>query len=583
MLRSTIALLCFLTAFSLNLSAQSNILLTNPTAANVLMGNFNPNDYLPTTVIDDHNSMVTGLVGNMSPDSLKSYLVGMSAFQNRNTGSDTVSNVIGMGAARRWAHRRFEDLSALNEDRLLVSYVQFDEAVCGVNQHRNILAVLPGTGPQSDEVILVEAHFDSRCEDPCDSLCAAHGMEDNGSGSALVMELARVMAPYTYNRTIAFMLTTGEEQGLWGATAMAQWCDDNNVNVHAVFNNDIVGGVICGETASPPGCPGLNDVDSINVRLYSFGTFNSFHKSLARFTKLQYTELVSPLMTVPTIINILTPEDRTGRGGDHIPFRQQGYTSIRMTSANEHGHGSPNSTYNDRQHSFEDVLGLDTNNDNILDTFFVDFNYLKRNAIINGTAMAMAAIGPIALTSITVTDVPNGLVVSLNDPNNYGVYRVGVRSATNDFDTVYTWTGVTSDTLWGLPAGQTYRISAATVDANGIESLFSHEVIDNFTVGLEDDLMAFPGITLLQNRPNPFDEATTISVRVEGTNAFSKAEIVVLDIQGREVKRFPITIEPGVNEVLYWHEAHKYQTGVYAYSLFLDDQLVDTKQMVFAW
>ncbi|MCB0624874.1 MAG: hypothetical protein KDC43_13405, partial [Saprospiraceae bacterium] len=69
-------------------------------------------------------------------------------------------------------------------------------------------------------------------------------------------------------------------------------------------------GIICGQTASPPGCPGLNDIDSINVRIYSDG-ITSKHKQLARYVKLEYQENIFPNIAVQTVINIMTPEDRT--------------------------------------------------------------------------------------------------------------------------------------------------------------------------------------------------------------------------------------------------------------------------------
>ncbi len=77
------------------------------------------------------------------------------------------------------------------------------------------------------------------------------------------------MSSYTFDRTLIFMITTGEEQGLYGANAFAEFCEQEGIQLRGVYNNDVIGGIICGETASPPGCPGLNDIDSINVRIYS--------------------------------------------------------------------------------------------------------------------------------------------------------------------------------------------------------------------------------------------------------------------------------------------------------------------------
>ncbi|GJM35747.1 MAG: hypothetical protein DHS20C18_47480 [Saprospiraceae bacterium] len=574
--------LCFLVILSSGFS-QSNFVVTNPEAEAVLRGTHDASNYEASTLINHPDDIVDLLLEDVSADTLKYFLEQMSVFGNRNTGSDTVSSDFGIGAARRWAFDQFQAISLANENRLVVSYFQFDQNICSMGQHRNIFGILPGVGPQKEEAVLVEAHFDSRCEDGCDPDCLAHGMEDNGSGSALVLELARVMSRYTFNRSIVFMLTIGEEQGLFGANAFAVWSKTEGIKLTAVLNNDIIGGVICGMTASPPGCPGLNEVDSINVRLYSSGNLNSKHKMLARFTKLEYEENITPLGVLPTVINIMTPEDRTGRGGDHIPFRQRGFPAVRFTSANEHGHGNPMvSDYQDRQHTMADVLGVDTNTDGILDSFFVDFNYLARNTIINGNTLAMAALGPVPATDFELEPVNNGFRVVIDDPNDYGHYRVGVRTfANNEFDTIYTF-NQPIDTLYGLEVDLLYVISVATVDSNSIESLFIGEKFNDFASPVSE-VGRQKGIELLQNQPNPFDEATMIGVRVSQAVDYKKASITVSDLNGRELAHFPIDLNPGLNEVLYDYRFHQYAPGTYAYSLVIDGKLHSTKRMIYAY
>ena len=576
-------ILITLLLFSSFAFSQTNLLVTNPEADAIIKGNYDAADYLPSTLLNHPGDAIMALVDEVNPDSLKSYLEVLASFGNRNTGSDTTSNTFGMGAARRWAFAKFEEFSAQNENRLFTSYFQFDQDVCDMGQHRNVMTVLPGIGPQKDQIILVEAHMDSRCEDGCDVDCQAEGMEDNGSGTALVLELARVMGQLAFNRTIVFMETTGEEQGLVGANAFAEYCEQEGIDVYAVFNNDIIGGVICGETASPPGCPGLNDVDSLNVRIYSSGTNQSIHKGLARFTKLEYEENIFPVATVPSVINIMTPQDRTGRGGDHIPFHTRGYAALRFTSANEHGNGNPSTPdYHDRQHTMEDVLGLDTDGDNILDTFFVDFNYLARNAVINGNAMSMAALGPITPTNVNAEDIDIGIQLSFEDEQDYGVYRIGLRGFnTNDFDTLIT-TNETDLLLEGLPTGA-YYISVCSVDSNGIESLFAKEELLIFTTGTEELENPDKGITLLQNYPNPFDEATVIGVQVMRPVTYKRAEIVVHNLDGKELVRSPISLNVGMNEVMYDYFSHQYQPGTYAYSLVIDGDVFETKRMIYAY
>ncbi|NDC40698.1 MAG: hypothetical protein EBZ77_03970, partial [Chitinophagia bacterium] len=200
----------------------------------------------------------------------------------------------------------------------------------------------------------------------------------------------------------------------------------------------------------------------INVRIYSAGTNLSSYKGLARFVKLEFEEEMKPKMPIKTIVNLMNAEDRTGRGGDHIPFRQQNYNSIRFTSANEHGDANPAAGYQDRQHSTRDILGKDFNNDNIIDSFYVSTSYLQRNCLINGTSIAMASNGP-NVPEFSITNVGNGN------------YRVGVRTRKIDFDTVYTVNGQTDFTLFNVKTDSIYYISVARFDDENIESLFATE------------------------------------------------------------------------------------------------------------
>lgn len=557
--------------------AQSNMVSTNPLAEQIMLGNYDPDIYAASIILSHPDTLVKDINKNISPDSLKKYLEILSTFQNRNTGSDTVSNTRGIGAARRWAFSKFEQFSAENENRLIPSYLQFDLSICGVSQHRNVFAVLPGSDTSDKSIVIIEAHMDSRCADQCDTSCTAEGMEDNGSGTALVLELARVMSKYTLNQTLVFLITVGEEQGLYGAEAFADYVQSKGIEVKAVMNNDITGGIICGQTSSPPSCPGLSNIDSTQVRLFSQGGFNSVNKGLARFVKLQYKEELLPIVTVPMTVSIMSAEDRTGRGGDHIPFRQHGYPAIRYTSANEHGDGSNGVGYSDRQHTTDDILGIDTNGDLIIDSFFVDFNYLSRNTTINGVAAAMMGIGPKSPDFTFSNTWVNKLIIEVNQQTQYLHYRIGVRSSTNDWDSVYTFSGALIDTI-EVSSAATHYVSIASVDSNGIESLFSREYMVILT-GINEDINS-KNISLLQTAPNPADEATIISVLVNNPTSYKKAYIEITDVNAKLIKRLPIELNNGMNEILYEHGYNV--DGIYFYSLFVDGRCLQTNKMIFA-
>ncbi len=580
-------LVVFLIACSCKGAAQTAITCTNPAAEQALLGNYPHTGWFSTSPMNYDDTISRGINARVSPDSLRAYLEVLRSFQNRNSGSDTVSTTRGIGAARRWVYNKFQDFSAREGGKLLPSYLQFNMNLCGQQQHRNIFSALPGSDTNDKSVVLIEGHMDSRCAGLCDTACLAEGMEDNGSGTALVMELARVMSRYKYRRTIVFLITIGEEQSLAGATAFANYIVQKGINLHAVFNNDVIGGIVCGQTSSPPSCPGPNAIDSTNVRIFSYGGLNSAHKQLARFVKLEYKEQFlayvwpwtqPPGLSVPMNIHIMSAEDRTGRGGDHIPFRQNGYTSVRFTSANEHGDASLGSGYTDRQHTSSDILGIDRNNDGSLDSFFVDFDYLARNAVINGNGAAMAAIGlkTPGFTTRVIYPESLGTEFTFSGVSQAWGYSIAVRSTTNDWDYIYPpiRSGTVLDTV--LP---NWILSVAAVDSNGVESLFSSEQLVSLAVS--GPAGAKQAVQLLQNTPNPFDEATTISVLVREALSYKEAYIRIAEAGGgKEVQRLPILLKKGVAEVTFRHGygAH----GTYVYSLIIDGRQVDSRKMVFA-
>lgn len=565
---------------TLTYGQANNIRITNATAERVLLGNFSAAEFPEGDPMIIEDEWAQQLIDELEPDSLKQYLLELNAFGNRNTGSDTTSATFGMGAARRWAFDRMVGFSGRNEGRLHVGYVQFDQNVCGMEQHRNVLGVLPGSGAYEKEVILIEAHIDSRCDGACDVDCPADGMEDNGSGVALVLELARVMSKYSFGRSIAFMLTTGEEQGLIGAEALADYCVANGVQLRAVQNNDVIGGVICGQTASPPGCPGLNEVDSINVRLYSA---SGASKNFARYTKLGYDTYVASLMQVPSVINIMSGEDRTGRGGDHIPFRRNGYAAIRFTSANEHGDANvtdPN--YSDRQHTSNDVLGLDTDGDSELDSFFVDFRYLYRNAIINGFTAGLVSAAPEPPQGLDLERIDFRVAIHISDSLQRDSFTLGIRPTASSemWDTLLRVAAI--DTII-LDQGR-WSVSVAYLDERGIYSPFDHErsvrVLVSSTGDLPEETVA---VELLPNYPNPFDEATMLRVYVNRQLTNQEGSLVVHDRTGKQLVSLPIDLSPGLHEVLYDFSNHNYVQGTYSYSLVVNGKIIATRQMVYAY
>jgi hypothetical protein len=551
--------------------AQTNITVSNPLVLPVLLGNYDPVLFTPPVIINNPDSILNGVVNRCSKDTLITYLKRIETFHNRNSASDTVSGTHGIGAARRWIYAKFQEYSVACNNRLLVSWMDFDASICGTSHHRNVFGVLPGLDTTDKEVVLIEAHYDTRCEGVCDTACYSPGMEDNGSGTVLVMELARIMTRYAYNHTIVFALVTGEDQGLFGSTALSQWLKNNNIKLRAVLNNDVIGGCICGQTSSPPGCPGLNAIDSTHVRIFSFSIYNdsaavSPYKQLARYVRLHQEERINPLLSKPMTIDIILSEDRTGRSGDHIPFRQKGYNAIRFTSRNEHGNGT--GTPPDRQHSVRDILGVDLSMppDGIVDSFFVDPGYLRRNLIMNGVNLGWLAIAP-PMPKPEWTDISGGIGIRLYGTDSvYQHYRVGIRSkrsGTLYFDTIYTFYS-NHITINGLDQNKTYFFSVANV-VNGVESLFcdEHSVL---AVGINYTPEQYRDIRILPNAPNPFSVSTQFLVEAGDDVQMERAKMIICDITGREVQTIPVRISPGLNKIEFTNA--KGLKGIYIYSLY---------------
>ncbi len=126
------------------LYAQSNFIVTSSAADAVLAGNFDPATYSIGSTATPR-AISASIYQDLNADSLKAYIVHLASFENRNTGSDTLSATRGIGAARRWVYQSFQRFSSQQNGRLIPSYFQFDQGICGMGQHRNILAVLPGT------------------------------------------------------------------------------------------------------------------------------------------------------------------------------------------------------------------------------------------------------------------------------------------------------------------------------------------------------------------------------------------------------------------------------------------------------
>jgi hypothetical protein len=375
------------------------------------------------------------------------------------------------------------------------------------------------------------------------------------------------------------MWTTGEEQGLGGSRSFATFCKQNNIKIKAVFNNDIVGGIECGVTSSPPSCPGPYLFDSIRLRIFSAGMTNSMPKNLARLTRILVEENLAKVYPAAPKIDVMFGEDRTGRGSDHIPFREQGYAAIRFTSSYEHGDGNPNQPgYVDRQHSTRDILGIDTDGDGTLDSLFVNFNYLRNNTIVNAISACNAASTTLNPFSLQIIPLPLSVDIKVENPQNASKFIFGLRRITSSFFDTVIISDVPQITVTGLLPSQ-YHITACGIDAQSWISMFGQE----YTVRIltsTGELEKSEKIELLQNYPNPFDELTLIPIIVHDISHINHAELQVHSEDGRLIRQIPLQLQEGINEVLYDYGWHNFVCGSFFYSLIINHQKVAGKKMM---
>jgi hypothetical protein len=346
---------------------------------------------------------IVKLVGSISEERLRQLLQKLSSYKTRNTCSDP-NAPDAVGAARQWIFDELERTSPKLQVSFDTHTVQTVRGCAGPIELRNVMAMLPG---RSARRIYVSGHYDSvnlgaggqqtsnatgaqagaapgaggatrpgaapqapgepanpdqpQTPRPIrDPNIVAPGANDDGSGTVLSMELARVFAEsgIEFDATLVFMTVAGEEQGLVGAGAHAQKAKAEKIPIQAWFNNDIVGGSRGGD--------GI--VDSATVRVYSEGPEDSPSRLLAMFAQRIAAEYVPSHQ-----IRLMARRDRFSRGGDHSALNAQGFAAIGFRESREN--------YS-KQHGPNDTIDG------------VDFRYLAQNARANAAGMATLALAP---------------------------------------------------------------------------------------------------------------------------------------------------------------------------------------------
>ena len=369
----------------------------------------------------------------ISPKNIEATIRKLVSFGTRHTLSDATSETRGIGAARRWIQSEFERYSKESEGTLEVTMDEFTQPPGERNpesvQVVNVIATLPGSQPESrDRMYVVSGHYDSRVTDPMNATADAPGANDDASGVAAVMEMARVMSKWKWDATLVFMAVAGEEQGLFGSTHWAQMAKENGFNVAGMITNDIIGSSHTDDgrldnkhvRLFAEGVPPVREVsDELRSMLQTGGENDSSARQLARFIKITAEKAV-PGMTV----NIIYRRDRYLRGGDHSPFLDAGFPAVRMTEPHE-----------DFRHQHQDVRTENGVKFGDLPEF-CDFEYVAQVARVNAAALGALALAPATPKEVKVEtkELTNDTTLTwrANGEPDLAGYRVLWRETTAD-------------------------------------------------------------------------------------------------------------------------------------------------------
>ncbi|WP_186756510.1 M20/M25/M40 family metallo-hydrolase [Echinicola salinicaeni] len=338
----------------------------------------------------NRNDTIEKMVHEISPDQLKTYIEGLVSFGTRHSLSKD-QDQRGIEEARQYVLRQFKSFETQSGGRLSSKIDYYTIEADGrriPNDVRmgNVMATLKGTDPADDRIFVVSGHLDSRVSDIMNAEDNAPGANDDGSGVAALIEMARIMSKRTFSATIIFVTVSGEEQGLKGAAHMAKMAKEENWNLAAMINNDMIGNSASSGTmlrdntkvrVFSEGVPMFETEEMERLRKYTNGENDSRSRQLARYIKETGERYIDQLE-----VKLVYRNDRFLRGGDHTPFSQQGFTAVRICEFNENYHQQHQDLRTENGIQYGDLPE------------HIDYEYLRKNTGINLAVLASLASAP---------------------------------------------------------------------------------------------------------------------------------------------------------------------------------------------
>ena len=334
----------------------------------------------------------------------------------------------GIGAAREWIRSEFERYSKDCGGCLEVKTDSFTEEpterIPKATEITNVYAVLKGTdAANAKRMVLVTGHYDSRNTDILDGIGDAPGANDDGSGTAVSLECARVLSQLKFPATIVFLTVAGEEQGLNGSKHFSKMAKDQGWDLEAALNNDIVGGDKSAEQdhsvvrVFSEGVPAAATEQDLRRIRGLGGESDSGSRQLARYIAdvgRTYDVGLKPMLVFRL--------DRFLRGGDHYSFNQQGFAAVRFTEFREDFHHQHQNVRTENGVPYGDLLK------------FVDYDYVAHVARLNAATLASLASAPAppANVHILTRDLENDTTLSWEaSPSGGAEYEVVWRATTS--------------------------------------------------------------------------------------------------------------------------------------------------------
>ena len=402
--------------------------------------------------------LLAELAAQVSPERQHATIAKLVGFGTRHTLSDTKSAARGIGAARRWVKAEFEAMSKDCGGCLAVetpSQVVTNRRIPTPTEVMDVLAIQRGS-TDPDRVVVISGHMDSRVTDPMNATSDAPGANDDASGTAAVMEAARVLSKHKFAATIVYAVLSGEEQGLNGGKVLADTATAKHWRVEADLNNDIVG--------NSEGINGVRETNRVRVfsegtrtietpaeadkRRYNGGEVDSPSRQLARFMAGLADRYMGNFR-----VTMVYRTDRFSRGGDQNEMLKAGFPAVRVTEANENYTRQHQDLRTENGIRYGDVIEG------------VDFAYLANVTRLNVISLAALASAPAPATGVDISGaVSADTTVKWTPAADAAGYRI--------------WWRATTDPQWR------YSRDATAAEARGGQTVLKDVNIDDWFFGV---------------------------------------------------------------------------------------------------